>query len=111
VERPGSAHHRANVAFRFTKVAVHGESHPIDATRLAYSAEPTRRDEALKAGMRPGAGAPAVGQRGARLGAGGGAAAGVGVVLATRGDDVTLPPGTVVTIRLNAPLTVRMPLN
>jgi hypothetical protein len=40
-----------------------------------------------------------------------GAAGGTGVVLATRGAEVSVPAGTVVTTRLTKPLTVRIPIS
>ena len=38
-------------------------------------------------------------------------APGTGAVMATRGDEVSLPAGTTVTATLQEPLTVRVPLN
>jgi hypothetical protein len=61
-----------------------------------------------------GAGAGAVigavvgGKSGAAKGAAIGGAAGTGVVMATRGKEVRLEPGTDVSTRLAAPLTIRV---
>ena len=48
------------------------------------------------------------GQKGAAEGAAVGGGAGTGLVLATRGKEVRFPSGTDVSIRLVAPLTVRL---
>jgi hypothetical protein len=50
------------------------------------------------------------GGSGAAKGAAIGGAAGTGAVLATRGDEVRLAAGTPVSVKLTAPLTVRVPL-
>ena len=47
---------------------------------------------------------------GAAKGAAIGGGAGTGAVLATRGDEVRLPAGTPLSVKLAAPLTVRGPL-
>jgi hypothetical protein len=46
---------------------------------------------------------------GATKGAANGGAAGTGAVLATRGEEVRLGAGTPVSVKLTAPLTVRVP--
>jgi hypothetical protein len=46
---------------------------------------------------------------GASKGAAIGGGAGTGAVLATRGDEVRLPAGTPLSVKLTAPLTVRVP--
>ena len=53
-------------------------------------------------------GAIAGGRKGAAVGGAVGAGAGTGVVLATRGDDVTLAAGASVTTTLTQPLVVRV---
>lgn len=47
---------------------------------------------------------------GAAKGAAIGGAAGTGVVLSTRGKEVRLDPGTNLSVRLAAPVTIRVPL-
>jgi len=51
------------------------------------------------------------GKSGAATGAAVGGGAGTGVVLATKGKEVRLGPGTDVTTRLTAPVTVRVSRN
>ena len=50
------------------------------------------------------------GKKGAAVGGAVGAGAGTGVVLATRGDEVTLAAGTSLTTTLTRPLVVLVPL-
>jgi hypothetical protein len=51
-------------------------------------------------------GAIAGGKKGAAIGTAVGAGGGTAVVLSTRGEDVTLAPGTVVTTRLTESVTI-----
>lgn len=114
-DRAGKVKGVARIAFTFTEVETAGRTYAIAAERLAYSAQPTKKDDATKIGIGAGAGAIAGaiagGKKGAAIGTGLGAAAGTGVVLATRGDEIILAPGTVVSTRLTAPLTVRVPVD
>ncbi|HMS81649.1 MAG TPA: hypothetical protein PKC20_19425, partial [Burkholderiaceae bacterium] len=70
-----------------------------------------KKNDAAKVGIGAGAGALvgaiAGGKKGALVGGAVGAGAGTGVVLVTRGDEVTLGAGTVVTTTLREPLVVR----
>jgi hypothetical protein len=103
---------RARVGFRFTSLRVNGERHEIESAAIAREARGTKKSDAVKIGVGTGAGALVGaltgGKKGAAIGTAVGAAGGTGVVLATRGEEVTLPAGTVVTTRLTAPLTVRL---
>ena len=105
---------RARVAFRFTTI-----DPPGDAQRLAMRtdtvsrlAPATKKQDAAKIGG--GAAGGAIiggilgGGDGAAKGAAIGGAAGTGVVLSTRGKEITLPAGTAVSVKLAAPLTVRV---
>ena len=78
---------------------------------ITREAESTKKEDAAKIGIGAGAGAliGAIkgGKKGAVVGGTVGAGAGTGVVLATRGDEVTLPAGTDVTTTLSRPLVVR----
>jgi len=68
------------------------------------------KKDMLKTGIASGVGAAigaiAGGGKGAAIGAGAGGAAGAGLTMATRGPAAQLPPETVVTFRLAAPVTV-----
>jgi hypothetical protein len=113
-ERSARVKGRAQIAFRFTSV-----DRPGSAERLAMKtdtvsrlAPATKKQDAAKIGG--GAAGGAIiggilgGGDGAAKGAAIGGAAGTGVVLSTRGQEVTLPAGTPVSVRLSAPLTVRV---
>ena len=113
-ERSARVKGRARVAFRFTAI-----DPPGDAARMSMRtdtvsrmAEATKKHDAAKIGG--GAAGGAIiggilgGGDGAAKGAAIGGAAGTGVVLSTRGKEIRLAPGTSVSVRLAAPLTVRV---
>ena len=113
-ERSARVKGRARVAFRFTAI-----DPPGDAERMAMRtdtvsrmAAATKKQDALKIGGGAAGGAIVGGilggGDGAAKGAAIGGAAGTGVVLSTRGKEIRLAPGTPVSVRLAAPLTVRV---
>ena len=110
VERSGRVQGRAHLAMRFTEVTFSGERHRLNTQPLSFEAEATKKQDATKVGA--GAGIGAViggilgGGKGAAQGAAIGGAAGGGAVLATRGKEVELASGTVLTAVLAAPLTM-----
>jgi hypothetical protein len=89
---------RASIAFRFDRLQVGDETHPIRTARIAREAEATTREDAKKIGIGAGAGAligaVAGGKKGAAVGGAVGAGAGTGAVLATRGEELQLAAGT-----------------
>ena len=105
---------RARVAFRFTTIDPPGEAERLSMKTDTVSrlAPATKKQDAAKIGG--GAAGGAIiggilgGGDGAAKGAAIGGAAGTGVVLSTRGKEVTLPAGTAVSVRLSSPLTVRV---
>jgi len=107
---------RASIAFRFSTIDLPGDGgrQPISTETISRLAPATKKKDATKIGV--GAGAGAViggivgGGSGAAKGAAIGGAAGTGAVLATRGEEVRLAAGTPVSVKLTAPLTVRVPL-
>jgi hypothetical protein len=112
VDRSGRVKGRAHLAFRFTSLRYDGERYDIRTETVARTAEATKGEDATKIAVGAGAGAAlgAVlgGKSGAAKGAAVGGAGGTGVVLATRGKEVRLGPGTPVTTRLSAPMVVRV---
>lgn len=102
---------RARLAVRFTSIAIDEGTTRISTDAIAREAAGTKKEDATKIGI--GAGAGAVigaitgGKKGAVVGGTIGAGAGTGVVLATRGDEVSLDAGTLVTTQLREPLVVR----
>jgi hypothetical protein len=104
----------AHVAFRFDSLQARDERHDVRTNVIARTAPATKKQDAAKIGIGAGAGAVigaiAGGGDGAAKGAAIGGAGGTGVVLATRGKEVRVPAGTSLTVRLLAPVTVRVPV-
>jgi hypothetical protein len=103
----------ASIAFRFNTIDLPGGARE-DISTATYSrvSRTTRRKDATKIGAGAGAGAVIGGLLGGGSGAAKGAAigggAGTAVVLSTKGDEVRIPAGTPITIKLTGPLTVRV---
>lgn len=112
VARSGRVKGRARVAYRFTSVRTHGETYEIKTGTITREARATKgkdaRNVAIGAGVGAALGAVLGGGGGAAKGAAVGGAGGVGYDLATRGEEVHIAPGAPVTVRLTAPLTVRI---
>ena len=112
VEESDRVKGRAMIAFRFTSLR-HGDTrYDLQTAALSHLAPATKAEDATKIGIGTGAGAVIGGILGGKKGAAQGAAvgggAGTGVVLATKGREVRLPPGSDVTTHLTAALTVRI---
>jgi hypothetical protein len=113
-ERSGRVKGRASVALRFNEVIVSNTPHRITTERISRLAEATKGEDATKIGIATGVGtaigAIAGGKKGAAIGAGVGGGAGTGAVLATRGEEVTIPAGATLrttiteTVRITAPM-------
>lgn len=103
---------RARLGVRFNALRVNGSRYNVRTATITRQARGTKKEDAAKIGIGAGSGAVvgaiARGKKGAAVGTAVGAAGGTGVVLATRGDEVALPRGTVVTTRLVQPLTIRV---
>lgn len=103
---------RARVAFRFTRADLPGEGGQVALRTATVSrvAPPTKKRDAatIGGGAVGGAiiGGIVGGGDGAAKGAVIGGGAGTGVVLATRGEEVRLPAGTAISVKLSAPLTM-----
>lgn len=112
VERPGRVKGRAQISYRFNTLSTANETYKVKTAAVGHQGEATKGEDATKIGV--GAGAGAViggilgGGDGAAKGAAIGGAAGTGAVLATRGKDLKLAPGTNIATTLTAPLTVRV---
>ena len=113
-ERSGKVKGLASVGLRFNSVDLPGDGgrESIQTGTITREAASTRKKDAAKIGIGAGAGAVI----GGIIGGGGGAAkgaaigggAGTGAVLATRGEEVRLPAGMALSVKLTAPLTVRV---
>lgn len=114
VVRSGRVKGRAHVAVRFESLSGAGMSRRhIEASPYGRTAPATKKSDAVKVGA-PAAGgaiigAIAGGKKGALIGGAVGAGAGGAVVMSTRGDEVHLVKGTVITVRLTDALRVSVP--
>jgi len=113
-ERSARVKGRARVAFRFSRIDLPGDAEPLSirTAAIAREAQGTKKEDAAKIGGGAAAGAAigaiVGGGDGAAKGAAIGGGAGTGVVLATRGKEVTIPAGTNVSTKLTDPVVVRV---
>ncbi|MEX2273840.1 MAG: hypothetical protein WD690_20410 [Vicinamibacterales bacterium] len=111
VEDSGKVKGRAELGLRFTRLQTGSVTYDIDTKPLAWIAESTKKDDAVKIGI--GAAAGAVigaitgGKKGAAIGTAVGAGGGTAVVLATEGQDIRLAAGRKLKVSLTNPLTIR----
>ena len=115
VQAAGKVKGRASLALRFGSVSVAGrdERYPI-AARVDLMAPATKGEDALKIGI-PAAGGAIVGgviggKKGAAIGTAIGGGAGTAVVLSTSGEEIRMPRGTVLSLRLDQAVDVRVPI-
>jgi hypothetical protein len=114
-ERPGKVKGRGSIGFRFNQIDLPGEGNrvAISTGTVSRLAPATKKQDAAKIGGGAAGGAIIGGIIGGGDGAAKGAAigggAGTAVVLSTRGKDVRLGAGTAVSVKLTAPLTIRVP--
>jgi hypothetical protein len=112
VERSGRVSGRAHLSFAFSEANIRGDREDLKTNPLTFEAEATKGEDATKVGA--GAVGGAIlggilgGKKGAAKGAIAGGAAGTGVVLATKGKEVSVNEGTDVTATLAQPLTLRL---
>jgi hypothetical protein len=111
--RSGRVKGRALVAFRFHSLNANGEEYRVRTSSVVRQAAGTKKKDAAEIAL-PAAGGAIIGGlvgggKGAAIGAAAGGGAGTGVVLATRGKEVRLGRGALVSVRLTQPLTVHVP--
>jgi hypothetical protein len=113
-QRPGKVKGRGRVAVRFNRISSGsgGEQYRMQTRSWVAVAPATKQKDALTIGL-PAAGGAVVGalldgKKGAAIGAAAGGGAGTAVVLTTRGKDVRIGRGAVLSIRLTSPLTVTL---
>jgi hypothetical protein len=113
-QRSGRVKGRAAIALRFNEVIVMNTPYRISTTRISRQAEATKGEDAKKIGIGAGVGtaigAIAGGKKGAAIGAGIGGGAGTGAVLATRGDEVTIPAGATLQTEITETVRIVMPM-
>ena len=111
--RPGKVKGRGYVAMRFTQIDTPGPgSERISTAPVGRLAPATKEKDAVTI-LAPAAAGAVIGRLAGGKGAAGkgaiiGGAAGTGYVLATRGKDVRLGKGAALSVRLTAPVTVRV---
>lgn len=114
-QRPGRVKGRGLIALRFTRVDAPGAGTlKMSTAQISRMAPATKQKDTLQIVAPAAAGAVigrvAGGKGAARTGALIGGAAGTGYVLSTRGKEVRLGKGADLSVRLTAPLTVRVPV-
>jgi hypothetical protein len=112
--RPGKVKGRGRVAVRFTRIdpGPGVEPYRMQTRSWVAVAPATKKKDALTIGL-PAAGGAVVGalvdgKKGAAIGSAVGGGAGTAVVLTTRGKDVRVGRGAVLSVRLTSPLTVNL---
>jgi hypothetical protein len=113
--RPGRVKGRSYIAMRFTELDTPGEGTArISTATVGRLGRTTKKKDTIEILGPAAAGAVigrvAGGKSGARKGAVIGGAGGTGYVLATRGEEVRLGRGANLSVRLTAPVTVRVPV-
>jgi hypothetical protein len=112
--RPGKVKGRGRAAVRFTRItpANHSASYAMQTRSWVAVAPATKKKDALTIAL-PAAGGAGLGalldgKKGAGIGAAIGGGAGTAAVLTTRGKDVRVGRGAVLTVRLSTPLTINV---
>ena len=112
--RSGKVKGRAHVAVRFNTLTPRGddERYSIQTSAVGRTAPGTKKRDAMEIGI-PAAGGAVVGgliggKKGAAIGGAAAGGAGTAVVLNQRGKEVRLGKGAALTLRLAAPVTIRV---
>jgi hypothetical protein len=112
--RSGKVKGLAHVAVRFDSISPRGadERYRIRTAAVGRTAPATKKKDAITIGA-PAAGGAVIGgiiggKKGAAIGTAVGGGGGTAAVLTTRGKEVRMGRGSVVTVRLTEPLTVRV---
>lgn len=115
VEAAGKVKGRASLALRFRTLTVTGHDSPYDVVLgMSQLAPATKSEDYAKIGIPTAVGGIIGGILGGKKGAltgiviGGGA--GTAVVLTTAGDEIDLPSGTILIMKLDEPVEIRVPI-
>jgi hypothetical protein len=104
VDRAGRLDRRGSLTLAFDQVTIRGRSYPLRGTVTQALESEGIRGEAGRIGTGAGVGAVIGGILGGVRGALTGILIGAGgVIAATEGEDVNLPPGTILRVRLDSP--------
>ena len=115
VQQSGKVKGRASLALRFISISVAGRAErPSIVARTELVAPATKGEDAAKIGI-PAAGGAIIGgiiggKKGAAIGTAVGGGGGAAVVLATPGDEIRLARGAALTLVLDEPIEVRVPV-
>ena len=112
--RSGKVKGLAHVGMRFDTLVPRGddERYRIRTAAVGRTAQSTKKKDALEIGA-PAAGGAIIGaivggKKGAAIGTAAGGGAGTAVVLSTRGKEMHVPKGSMLTLRLSEPVTIRI---
>lgn len=112
VQSSGRMKGRARLAFTFDRLSTRSGLKAIRTSYVAREAESGAKDDAKVIGGGAGLGALVGGilggKKGAAIGATIGGAGGTGVVLSTKGDEIKLPVGTQLNVRLDEPVVLQL---
>jgi hypothetical protein len=115
VQQSGKVKGRASLALRFISISVAGRAErPSIVARTELVAPATKGEDAAKIGI-PAAGGAIIGgiiggKKGAAIGTAVGGGGGAAVVLATPGEEIRLARGAALTLVLDQPVEVRVPI-
>jgi hypothetical protein len=112
VQASGRVKGRAKIAFTFDKIKTNTGIQNIQTSYVGQEADSSTKKDAAVIGGGAGVGALVGGiiggKKGAAIGAAVGGAGGTGVVLATKGEEIKLPVGTKVNVRLDSEIAVKL---
>jgi hypothetical protein len=111
VKQSGRVKGRALISLQFTRLNVRSENHRIETEKITIEAGASTGSDAKKGAIGAGAGAIVGGIAGGGSGAAiGGAIGGAGAILATKGKEVELPAGSLLTTKLVEPVKLLVPI-
>ncbi len=112
VQASGRVKGRAKIAFTFDRIKTNTGIQTIQTSYVGQEADSGKKKDAAVIGGSAGVGALVGGiiggKKGAAIGAAVGGAGGTGVVLATKGEEIKLPVGTEVNVRLDSEIVLQL---
>ncbi len=112
VQASGKVKGKASIGFTFDRLSTHTGVKEIRTTFVEKEAASRKKKDAAVIGGAAGAGAliGAIlgGKKGAAIGAGIGGAGGTGVVLTTKGEEIRIPVGSEINVRLDEELVLQL---
>jgi len=112
VQASGKVKGKASISFTFDRLSTHTGVKEIRTTFVEKEAASQKKKDAAVIGGAAGAGALIGGilggKKGAAIGAGIGGAGGTGVVLTTKGEEIRIPVGSEINVRLDEELVLQL---